>query len=295
MVTGWLVGLARAGAGRLVGVPVTRWDRVPSWRESLGRRRRRSRWGQFGPCGRRARSARVTERLGWVLGALGAKGSEPVARAGVGGGGGGGSEGGSEGGRGRRGGPEGEVGATSGRARPNFGVGSLLASVHIVGRSSQARLHNRPSQRAPRPRPRAAGRARTARSNTNCNSQNWTWRARARLAVSCRDSAVARSSRGSRDMGTCLRPTAPHRASPFTELHSHTASHCLTTCSTTTTGRGSPVTAAHTAAHRACPHRASPAVSFSRLRGRTVGSPEAGSEKSRNLSKEGNLSARFPF
>ena len=38
--------------------------------ESLGARRRRSRWGPFG---RRARVSRVTERLGWVLGVLGAR------------------------------------------------------------------------------------------------------------------------------------------------------------------------------------------------------------------------------
>ena len=75
MVTGWLVGLGQALGGS--GASRSRVGGAFGESESLGRRRRRSRWGPFEPFGRRARSARVrvTERLGWVNEALGASGT----------------------------------------------------------------------------------------------------------------------------------------------------------------------------------------------------------------------------
>ena len=122
MVTGWLVGFGQAPRGS--GASRSRVGGAFGEGESLGARRRRSRWGPFGPFGRRARSARVTGRLVRAYEALGARGASrsrvrgSVGAGAEGPGGGGGSR------RGRRGGPEGELGATSGGARPKFGVGS---------------------------------------------------------------------------------------------------------------------------------------------------------------------------
>eukprot|EP00966_Prymnesium_polylepis_P254210 5874833-Prymnesium_polylepis.2 len=56
MVTDWLVGLGQALGGS--GACRSRVGGAFGERESLGARRRRSRWGPFGPFGRRARSAR---------------------------------------------------------------------------------------------------------------------------------------------------------------------------------------------------------------------------------------------
>jgi len=72
-VAGWLVGFGQALGGS--GAYRSRVGGSFGEGESLGARRRRSRWGPFGPFGRRARSARVTERLVRAYGALGARGA----------------------------------------------------------------------------------------------------------------------------------------------------------------------------------------------------------------------------